>query len=53
MQHNPALKDFNEFSEKQNMINNVKTAVNFNESEQTKNATGTKSNFFRLAKNQN
>ena len=50
MQHNPALKDFNEFNEKQNMINNVKTAVNFNDTDQ-KNAAGAKSNFFGLAKN--
>ena len=52
MQHNPALKDFNDVNEKQNMINNMKTTVNINDTDQ-KNSTGTKNNFFNLAKNQN
>lgn len=52
MQHNPAQKDFNEFNEKQQMIHNMKTTVNINDSDQ-KNAAGNKNNFFNLAKNQN
>lgn len=32
MQHNPAMKDFND-NEKQNMINNMKTTVNINDTD--------------------